>query len=79
MPLSAGATLTWLGFSEAGMVATYDSKARLAWLDGVLLNSEAVFHISRHRKSSLERRRPGWAFWGRHAGHLRLQGAPDLA
>ena len=26
LPLSPGATLTWLGFSEAGMLAAYDSQ-----------------------------------------------------
>jgi hypothetical protein len=29
LPLSPGATLTWLGFSEAGCLSTYDSEA---WL-----------------------------------------------
>ena len=38
LPLSAGTSLTWLGFSEEGLLAAYDSKVCKAFedLSGVL-------------------------------------------
>ncbi len=77
MPLSPGATLAWLGFSEEGLLAAYDSSGELR------LRSELFCGawVTAFSATAGEGRVMGWEVWGGGGvGHAGLvDGSKQLA
>ena len=81
LPLSPGATLTWLGFSEAGMLAAYDSQVRpelgglhcRLGMRGTCFPQMGLEGTMLYPEEKLHARLAGSGH-GWHAGHVRLSG-----